>query len=93
MADKFHRRCCYNCAHHLDYNFDGEHGQTVVCELMAEKEYINALGEPYIGVDYSKRIEAAHAPCKKWEVDTNVPKGFKWPFLEEQPKQLTIKFE
>ena len=91
--DKFNRRCCYNCTHHLDYQMTGRYAETVVCAIRAEKECTNALCETYIGVDYNQRIEADHAPCHLWEVDTNVPKGFKWPFLEAQPKQLTINFE
>lgn len=91
--DKFHRRCCYNCTHHLDYHMNGEFAETVVCSIRAKKECTNALGEPYIGVDYSQRIAAAHAPCGEWEIDTNVPAGFKWDFLDNQPKQLTIDFD
>ena len=93
MADKFHKRCCYNCTHNLDYHINGEKADTVVCSIRAKKEYTNALGEPYIGVDYSQRIAADHPPCKYWQIDTNVPKGFKWDFLDNQPKQLTINFD
>lgn len=86
MADKFHRRCCFNCTHHLDYHMNGPHADTVVCSIRAEKDMGN-----YIGVDYSKRIPAAHPPCGDWKVDTNIPKGCHWEF--EEPKQLTINFE
>ena len=86
MDDKFHRRCCFNCAHHLDYHMYGTHADTVVCAIRAEKDMGN-----YIGVDYSKRIPAAHPPCGDWQVNTNVPKGCHWKF--EEPKQLTINFE
>ena len=86
MTDKFHRRCCYNCTHHLDYHMTGHYAETVVCSIRAEKDMGN-----YIGVDYSQRIAADHPPCKDWQVDTNVPKGFHWGF--EEPRQLTIQFD
>jgi len=91
---KFDRRCCYNCAHNLDYHMEGKYGETVVCSIRAEKECTNALGETYIGVDYSQRIAADRPPCSQWEIDTNIPKGFHWGFdKQEQPKQLTIQFD
>lgn len=86
MADKWNRRCCYNCKHHLDYHMEGKYGETVVCSKRAEKD----MGW-YIGIDYSNRIAADHAPCDDWEIDTNVPEGFKWEF-EREPKQLVINF-
>lgn len=86
--DKFHRRCCYNCAHHLDYHMEGDQAETVVCSIRAQ---IPIEMGGYIGIDYNKRISADHAPCNDWEIDTNVPKGFKWGFQE--PKQLSIDFE
>ena len=82
-VDKYHRRCCYNCTHHLDFHLNGPHAETVVCSIRARKD----MGW-YIGVDYSQRIAADHPPCDKWQVDTNVPEGFKWHFQE--PIQLTI---
>ena len=90
MVDKFHRRCCFNCAHHLDYHINGPHADTVVCAIRAEIPIETDMGG-YIGVDYSKRIPAAHPPCGDWQVDTNVPAGCHWEF--EEPKQLTINFE
>jgi hypothetical protein len=84
--DKFHRRCCFNCTHHLDYHMDGRYANTVVCSIRAEKDMGN-----YIGVDYSQRIAADHPPCSMWQVDTNIPKGCHWGFTE--PKQLTIQFD
>jgi len=86
-VDKFHRRCCYNCTHHLDYHMDGKYADTVVCSIKAQKD----MGR-YIGVDYSQRISAEHPPCKDWKVDTNIPKGCRWHFQEE-PRQLTINFD
>lgn len=86
MADKFHKRCCFNCRHHLDFHMQGQHAESVVCSIRARKD----MGW-FIGVDYEQRIPADHAPCDMWEVDTNVPKGFQWGF--EQPKQLTINFD
>ena len=86
MVDKFHRRCCFNCTHHLDYHMNGPNADTVVCSIRAEKDMGN-----YIGVDYSKRIPAAHPPCGDWQVGTNVPTVCHWEF--EEPKQLTIYFE
>ena len=85
-TDKFHRRCCYNCSHHLDFHKEGPHAETLVCAIRARKD----MGW-YIGVDYSQRIRADHAPCNMWAVDTNVPTGFHWGFQE--PKQLSIEFE
>ena len=85
--DKFHRRCCFNCAHHLDYHMDGKYANTVVCSILAEKD----MGW-YIGIDYSQRKSADHPPCKRWQVDTNIPKGCSWHFQEE-PRQLTINFD
>ena len=90
MADKWHRRCCFNCKHHLDYHNSGKYEETVVCSIRAEKVCTNYFGETYIGVDYSNRIAADHAPCNDWEIDTNVPNGCHWEFNE--PKQLTINF-
>jgi len=84
--DKFHRRCCFNCAHHLDFHFNGMYGETVVCSIRARKD----VGG-FVGVDYSQRIAADHAPCSMWQVDTNIPKGCHWEF--EEQKQLTIQFE
>ena len=89
MTDKFHRRCCFNCAHHLDYHMDGRYAETVVCSIRAQKPIETDMGG-YIGVDYNKRIAADHAPCNEWVVDTNIPKGCHWGF--EQPKQLTIQW-
>lgn len=86
MADKWHRRCCWNCTHHLDYHMEGRYADTVVCSLRAEKDMGN-----YIGIDYTKRMPADHPPCDEWAIDTNVPKGFHWQFNE--PRQLTINFE
>jgi hypothetical protein len=86
MTDKFHRRCCYNCTHHLDYHMTGHYAETVVCSIRTEKDMGN-----YIGVDYSQRIAADHPPCSMWQVDTNIPKGCHWGFTE--PKQLTIQFD
>jgi hypothetical protein len=86
MTDKFHRRCCYNCTHHLDYHMEGRYAETVVCSIKARKD----CGW-YIGVDYDQRISADHAPCDMWDVDTNIQKGCHLAFEEQQ--QLTINFE
>ena len=86
ISDKWHKRCCWNCRHHLDYHMEGRHAETVVCAIRSRKDMGN-----YIGVDYDNRIAADHAPCDMWEVDTNVPRGFHWRF--EEPRQLTINFD
>lgn len=86
-VDKYHRRCCFNCTHHLDYHMTGRHAETVVCSIKARKDMGN-----YIGVDYGQRIAADHPPCSLWQVDTNIPKDCKWEF-EKQPTQLTIQFD
>lgn len=87
--DKFHRRCCYNCTHHLAYHMNGQYKETVVCSLRAAKTCTTSSGMTYVGVDYSQRIPADSPPCDKWKEDTNVPSGFKWEF--ERTKQLTLK--
>lgn len=87
----FCRRCCFNCKHHLDFISSGPKTGTVVCSIFAEKEYHTSDGKTYIGVDYSKRKRADHIPCKHLEIDTNVPKGFSWPFLNRvQPQMLNL---
>ena len=83
ITNKYSRRCCYNCAHHLDYHMEGRYGNTVVCAIRARKD----MGD-YIGIDYTIRISADHAPCDMWQVSTNVPNGFHWEFQE--PKQLSL---
>lgn len=79
----YNRRCCYNCKHHLAFE-SGPKGDTIVCPFMAKKEYKTASGTSYIGVDYTKRIPASHVPCDLWRIDTNIPAGFSWPFLQRQ---------
>ena len=88
-ATKFNRRCCFNCAHHLDYRMNGVHTNTLVCSIKAQKTYTLDNGFSYVGVDYTQRMSADTPPCDKWQIDTNVPKGFKWNF-EKQPIQLTL---
>ena len=89
--DLYSRKCCFNCKHHLAYESTGPNANTVVCPFRAAKELRKADGIRYIGVDFTMRIPAGHVPCHKWKIDTNVPKGFSWPFLHrEEHKQLDL---
>lgn len=89
----YSRRCCYNCTHHLAYISDGPNRETIVCAIFAQKEYPTEDGKSRIGIDYKKRIPADHVPCKYWQVDTNNPKGFSWPFLSnDKPQELSLDF-
>lgn len=86
---RFTHKCCYNCWHHLAFEFHPS-GDTIVCPFEAQKVYKAADGTEYVGVDYSKKKPADSRPCSKWKIDTNIPKGSKWEFLE--PVQLELAF-
>lgn len=87
MNDKFNRRCCFNCSHHLDYHMDDE---TLVCLIEAQRVYTLPNGEDYVGVDYKQRKPSATPPCKDWNLNTNIPQGFQWGFIKRQPQQLKL---
>lgn len=83
----FNRRCCFNCRNHSDYIMTGPNAGTVACPY--NSGWTDEHGTPRI--DYSKRIRADHVPCKHWILDTNIPKGCSWPFLnQQQPQQLNL---
>ena len=87
---KFDRRCCFNCAHHRDYHLTGSRAETLVCSIKAQK-LITLDTHSYMGVDYDQRIAATTPPCDKWQIETNVPKGFEWKFaIQPRPRQLSL---
>ena len=73
----FNRRCCFNCKHHLAYIGSGPLAGTIVCPFAASYTDKHLV----VRIDYDKRMPASHVPCRRWMIDTNVPKGFEWPFL------------
>jgi len=95
MSDsKFRKKCCFNCTHHRDYHNSGKFINTLVCSIKAGKVYTTPDGNEYLGIDYNNRMAAETPPCDLWQIDTNIPKGFKWSFsIKTTPQQLTFNFK
>lgn len=88
--DKWNRRCCFNCTHHLAFEYHGEGSETIVCEIFSTKIYTYLNGSKDVGIDYSKRIPANHVPCKHWKIDKRNAPLLKNLLERKEPQQLEI---